>query len=76
MEGQDALQVVDRLLMALLKWSMREWDSEHGSVNDSALAGKKPEVETAKRSLQSEVKHTLGFTSIVVLWDVDFFLTA
>ena len=59
-----------RLLMAIIKTEVRKWDAEIASETDSAVAGKMPQTETAKRALFTEVKAKNGDTVFVVLWDV------
>ena len=44
-----------------------------GSPTDSALKGRKPKVETAKRHALIEVKAQLGYKVILALWDIQKF---
>ena len=59
-----------RVTMTILKSEIRKWDIENGSANDSALRGKKPKVETAKRAALVEMKAKLDYKIVLALWDV------
>ena len=59
-----------RLLMAIFKADIRSWDAGVASELDSAVAGRMPQIETAKRSLFMEVKTRNGETVIAIMWDV------
>ena len=66
-EGFGVLSVdatLYRVTMAILKSEVREWDIKNGSANDSALRGKKPKVETAKRAALVEMKATLDYIKL------------
>ena len=56
--------------MALCKKEVREWDLKNGSARDSALKGRKPKLETAKRHTLIEVKGQLEYKIILALWDI------
>ena len=62
-----------RLLLALLRPILREWDKAVGNETDSALAGKSPLLETGKRAMILERASILGKTTVLVLWDVEKF---
>jgi plasmid stability protein len=56
--GTRAIAVIAtfaRLLLAHLKGEVRAWDSRIGDVNDTALAGRRPMDETARRHMKAEV---------------------
>ncbi len=71
--GSRAIAVIAsfaRLLMNLLKEEVRDWDRAVGSTDDSALAGRRPLDETARRVLRTEVAGLTGKHVIMLLWDM------
>ena len=55
--------------MGCLCPAVRDWDTQVGSEYDSALTGRQPHLETAKRALTLESSSLLGQTTIAVFWD-------
>ena len=62
-----------RLVMALCKTVVRQWDQEVGHHNDSALAGKQPLLETVKRAAHMEAGYVRERCVIAILWDAEKF---
>ena len=62
-----------RLVMAMCKPLVRNWDKEVGHNNDSALAGRKPLLETVKRAAHMEAGYVRKRCVIAVLWDAEKF---
>ena len=56
--------------MALIIEEVREWDLKTGTANDSAIKGRRPKIETAKRAAIVKYKSIFGYTVILVLWDI------
>ena len=59
-----------RLLAAIAKHDVRNWDERIGLPGDSALPGRSPHEETAWRHLQMEQAVLRGKVVIHILWDV------
>ncbi len=59
-----------RVLIAVMKGEVREWDVEVGMEGDSALPGRSPLDETAWRHLLMEQAVLLGKHVAQLLWDV------
>ena len=59
-----------RLLMAIMKADIRDWDSRVGLDGDSALPGRSPHDETAWRQLLMELACLQGKSVGQMLWDV------
>jgi hypothetical protein len=71
--GTRAIAVIAsyaRLLLHLIKDPVRRWDDEVGHEGDSAMRGKKPADETARRLMRVEVAALLGRHVAMVLWDM------
>ncbi len=62
-----------RLLMAVMKCQVREWDMHVGLQGDSALPGRSPHAETAWRHLTMEQAVLRGKAVGQLLWDVKQF---
>ncbi len=62
-----------RLLLALTKGEVREWDEAVGDGNDTALNGRRPLDETAGRHLRLELASLQGRHAITLLWDMEKF---
>ncbi len=58
-----------RLLLALIKEEVRGWDRQAGSEDDTALKGKRPLDETARRRIRVEAAALRGKWSVTILWD-------
>ena len=59
-----------RLLMAMIKEDVREWDGEVGFEGDSSLLGRSSIDEVAWRHLRMETAVLLGKAVGMLLWDV------
>ncbi len=62
-----------RLLMAALKGDVRSWDTRVADEHDTALRGRRPADETARRHLWVEAANILGKHAVLVLWDMKAF---
>ncbi len=62
-----------RLLLAAVKDEVRAWDEQVANPHDTALKGRRPADETARRHLRVEVATLLGKFSALVLWDMKAF---
>ena len=59
-----------RLLMAIIRPIVREWDRNIGSEYDSALVGRSPIYATAQRAMIMEQASLRGLCTILILWDL------
>ena len=59
-----------RLMTAVIKPGVREWDIQVGLEGDSALPGRSPHEETAWRHLQMEQAVLRGKVVVQILWGV------
>ncbi len=62
-----------RLLLGAIKNDVRKWDEEVADDRDTALRGRRPADETARRHLGVEAATILGRFAIMVLWDMRAF---
>ena len=62
-----------RLLMAIMKGEVREWDVDKGIKGDSALPGRSPSDGTAWRFLDMEQAVLRGKLVVQMLWDMTKF---
>ncbi len=60
-------------MLAAIKDEVRAWDEEVANPHDTALKGRRPADETARRHLRVEVAALLGKHSVLVLWDMKAF---
>ena len=59
-----------RLLMAIIRPIVREWDRNIGSEYDSSLVGRSPIYATAQRAMIMEQASLRGLCTILILWDL------
>ena len=59
-----------RIVMAMQKNIVREWDKKVGSRYDSAMQGSSPKIAAAIRALEMEQKTIRGEYVIQIMWDV------
>ncbi len=62
-----------RLLLAAVKGDVRRWDETIADERDTALRGRRPADETARRHLGVEVSTVLGRIAVMILWDMRAF---
>ncbi len=62
-----------RLLLAAVKGDVRSWDEMIADERDTALRGRRPADETARRHLGVEVSTVLGRFAVMILWDMRAF---
>ncbi len=77
--GSRAIAIISsfaRLVLRLTKEEVRQWDLAAGSDDDTALAGRRPLDETARRVMRTEVAGLTGRQAVLLLWDMaNFFDT-
>ncbi len=62
-----------RLPLAAVKGEVRAWDEKVANPHDTALKGRRPADETARRHMRVEVATLLGKHSVLILWDMKAF---
>ncbi len=59
-----------RLVLAMMRDEVRQWDADIGSEGDTALGGRRPMDETARRHLRLELAGLCGEHAVILLWDM------